>query len=102
MGWFSTATVVSTQYSQPTAGQTVTASTGINMLFVDPAGTLLTLTIVLPASPVDGQVFNIACSQIITTLTITGTIVGTLTTMALGGYARFVYSATASKWFRAG
>jgi hypothetical protein len=94
--------IVTTQYAQPTTGQTVTANPGVNTLFLDPAGTLATLTVVLPASPVEGQLFRVAAAQIITALTITGTIVGTLTTLALGGFAQFVYSATASKWFRTG
>lgn len=92
---------LSVQYAQPTTGQTVTGD-GSRIILIDPAGTLATLTVVLPASPVNGQECIIAASQILTALTITGTIVGTLTTMALGGFARFVYSATASKWFRAG
>lgn len=92
----------STQYAQPTTGQTVTANPGVAALFIDPAGTLATLTVVLPASPVEGQGFEMGSSQILTALTITGTIVGTLTTLALGGFARFRYSATASKWFRTG
>lgn len=94
--------VLATQYAVPTTGQTVTANAGTRVLFIDPAGTLVALTVVLPAGPVEGQDFLVASSQSITTLTITGTIVGTLTTLALGGFARFVYSATASKWFRAG
>lgn len=94
--------VVTTQYVQPTTGQTVTANVGVNALLIDPVGTLVALTVTLPPSPVEGQSFMIGCSQIITTLTITGTIVGTLTTLAVGGFARFCYSATASKWFRVG
>lgn len=94
--------VVVTQYATPTTGQTVTASSGVNALLLDPSGTLLALTVVLPSGPVDGQVFMIGCSQIITTLTITGTIVGTLTTFALGGFARFCYSGSGAKWFRVG
>lgn len=90
------------QYAAPTTGQTVTAGAGVDRLLIDPAGTLLALTVVLPASPSDGQSFTIATSQAITTLTITGSIVGTLATLALGGYARFIYSATAAKWLRAG
>ena len=93
---------VITQYAQPTTGQTVTANPGVNTLFIDPAGTLPTLTIALPANPVEGQVFRVGASQIITSLTITGTIVGTLTSLALGGFAQFVYSATSAKWFRVG
>lgn len=91
----------SIQYAVPTTGQTVTGD-GSAVICINPAGTLAALTVVLPASPFDGQECTIATSQILTSLTITGTIVGTLTTLALGGFARFVYSAQASKWFRAG
>lgn len=89
------------QYATPTTGQTVTGD-GSRIIIINPAGTLATLTVILPSSPVDGQECILAASQILTALTITGTIVGTLTTLALGGFARFVYSATAAKWFRAG
>lgn len=91
----------SVQYATPTTGQTVTGD-GSQIIIINPAGTLAALTVVLPASPTDGQQCVLATSQILTSLTITGTIVGTLTTLALGGFARFVYSATAAKWFRAG
>ena len=90
------------QYSVPTTGGTVTAGSNTRVMLLNPAGTLATLTVVLPASPVDGQDFIVSTSQILTALTITGTIVGTLTTLALGGFARFVYSADSSKWFRCG
>lgn len=94
--------VLVSQYAAPTTGQTVTALAGVEVLMINPAGTLAALTVVLPANPVDGQDFCVCTSQIITALTITGTIVGTLTTLALGGYAWFIYSATAAKWMRAG
>lgn len=94
--------IVVTQYEAPVAGATVNANAGTEVLFLNPAGTLATLTVVLPVTPVEGQDFTLATSQIITTLTITGAIVGTLTTLALGGFARFVYSAAAAKWFRCG
>lgn len=100
-GFSSPSNLRSIQYAAPTTGQTVTAD-GSNVLLLNPAGTLVALTVTLPANPSDGQDFVVATSQIITTLTITGTIIGTLTTLALGGFARFVYSATAAKWFRAG
>lgn len=91
-----------TQYAAPTTGQTVTAAVTTGVLFIDPAGTLAALTVVLPAGPVDGQIFRMATSQILTALTITGTIVGTLTTLAAAGSAQFIYSASGSKWFRTG
>lgn len=73
-------------------------------LLINPAGTLATLTVVLPSGSgmVDGKEISIASSQIVTALTVTGTIVGTLTALAVGGFARFAYSVTSSKWFRTG
>lgn len=100
--WGSSTNIVRTQYVAPTAGATVNANAGTEVLFLDPAGTLATLTVALPLNPVEGQDFTVSSSQIVTALTFTGTIVGTLTTLALGGFARFVYSATAAKWFRCG
>lgn len=91
------------QYATPTTGSTVTVVTGTTALLLNPAGTLVALTVALPSSPVDGQSITIATSQILSALTVSGgTLVGTLTTMALGGFARLVYGATAGVWFRAG
>lgn len=94
-------TFLSVQESAPTTGQTVTLTRARMVLgLINPAGTLAALTVVLPASSKDGDICTISTSQIITALTITGTIVGTLTTLALGGTATFIYSGTSSKWFR--
>lgn len=91
------------QAAAPSTGSTVVVNQGTTALLLNPAGTLATLTITLPSSPKDGQMLTIATSQILTSLTVNGgTIVGTLTTLALGGYAYFVYGATAAKWFRCG
>lgn len=93
-----------TQYTTPTAGATVTVTAGRNVtVLLNPAGTLATLTVALQGSPVDGDIVTIGTSQIITVLTVSGgTLVGTLTTLALGGYATFQYNSTATKWFRIG
>lgn len=96
-----------TQYAAPTTGQTVavTAFSGPKKtVFVEPAGALVALTITLPALA-DGQKVEIACSQAVTTLTMTpaaGSILGGLTTIAANGVASYVWSANASKWFKAG
>ena len=90
------------QYAQPTTGATVNINSNTDILAVDPAGLLLTLTVALPSSPRDGKIIKIAASQVITTLTLTGSIVGSLTTLALGGFAEFVFCSSANKWFRAG
>lgn len=93
---------VTTQYATPVSTDSITIASGVNVLLINPAGTIAALTVVLPASPINGQVCTITSSQIVTALTVTGTIVGTLTTLALGGFASFCYSSTAAKWFRTG
>jgi hypothetical protein len=95
--------IVPMQYAVPTTGQTVAMSANIGRLVLNPAGLLALLTITMPPSPTDGQECSFSTSQPITALTMSGgTIIGGLTTLALGGFASFVYSSGASSWFRAG
>lgn len=94
----------SIQYSTPTTGTTITSTAGIAQLVVNPAGTLLALTITFPASPVNGQTFGIGISQIITTLTLNtsdgSTIDGTITTSSINSNGGWIYSSTANIWFK--
>lgn len=94
----------SVQYTTPTTGSTVNASVGSNVfLLINPAGTLVALTLALNGSPVNGDLLTISSTQIITGLTMSGgTIIGALTTMAVATFARYMYSSDASKWFRVG
>lgn len=88
------------QYATPTTGQTVVAN-GAGALVINPAGTLVALTITFPASPVDGQAFEILSTQIVTTMTLSGgTIASALTTIGVNGAARWRYSTTAATWMR--
>lgn len=89
----------------PTTGATLNAGTrtGDLVLLVDPSGTLATLTVNMPNSPNDGDIATISTSQIITSLTIgNGTVINAPTTLAVGGFAQFIYNAAANKWFRIG
>jgi hypothetical protein len=92
------------QYTTPATGNTVTVnSTGTTWLFLNPAGTLLTLTVTLPASPTDQDSVKIFSSQAITTLTINGgTIIGALTTMAIGTFSEYTLFSDTSNWARTG
>lgn len=94
----------SVQYSTPTTGSTVVSTASIANLVCNPAGTLLALTITFPASPVNGQTFGIAISQIITTLTLNtsdgSTIDGTITTSSINSNGGWVYIASATTWFK--
>jgi hypothetical protein len=94
---------VGSQYATPATGTTVTVLAGTTVLQLNPAGTLATLTVDLTAVKVDGHEITISTTQILTALTISGgTIVGTLTTLAVAGFAKFKYNATADKFFRVG
>lgn len=92
------------QYATPATAATINVGANAHtVLFVNPAGTIATLTINLPSNPVDLNRVEIGSSQIVTSLTIgNGTVVGTLTTIAAGGFATFVYSSNTSSWFRMG
>lgn len=76
-------------------------SSGVN---IDAAGTLLAGTIVMPANPIDGQIVEIACDQIITNLTVSAntgqSIKNALTTLAAGGGFSYRYHATNTTWYR--
>lgn len=93
-----------TQYVAPTTGQTVNVNTnGYVQLFINPAGTILALTIALPGSPSDGDRLTLGSSQIVTGLTMSGgTVIGALTSLAVASFADYVYNATAASWFRMG
>lgn len=60
-------------YNTPTTGATITPAVGEQRTIINPAGTIATLTINTPASPVNGQIWGYASTQIVTALTITGT-----------------------------
>lgn len=96
------AAIDTVQYETPTTGSTVT-SNGKTQLILNPAGAILALTVVFPASPADGQRFGISSTQPITTLTLSGgTILAGLTTIGANGFAAWIYSNDASEWIRTG
>jgi hypothetical protein len=92
------------QYSTPTTGSTVSVNAnGYVCLFLNPAGSLVALTVSLPSSPTDGDVVEIHSSQAITTLTMSnGTIIGALTTMAIAAFAKYRYYSDTTSWARVG
>lgn len=92
------------QYSAPIAAATVTISANKPYLIVDPAGTLATLTIVLPTTPADGYIQRFSASAELTALTLNGggsdTISNAVTALAAGDSAGYLYKADVTKWFR--
>lgn len=91
------------QYSTATSG-TVTLAAATPVLVHEPGGTVSTLTITFPASPVDGQTQIISFVSAVTTLTWTPS-AGTTIAVAPGNPTAgsrfgFVYRAASTKWYR--
>lgn len=99
-------------YSVPTTGGTVTATAQNRNVIIEPAGTLSTLTLVLPAATTltQGQKLGFCTTQIVSTLTVTagtGTTVSTAPTAMLvpvvtGGAScvEWVYRQANTTWYR--
>lgn len=95
----------SLQYTTPVTTETVTTTAQMQSLVCNPAGTIAALTIVFPPSPVNGQQYQIAISQIITVLTLTAgtgaaTINGTITTTGVNSSGQWVYEITSNTWYK--
>ena len=88
----------------PTTGFTNTIANTTSYYVIEPAGTLATGTLTMPASPVNEQVVTIASTQTITALTHspnTGqTLKGALTTIAANGNASWIYRTANTTWYR--
>lgn len=93
----------------PTTGSSIVISSSVHRLIIDPAGTLATLTVTMPATPVDGQSVSVSAGSFgVTALTMlpnagqtfaTGAV---LTTLLPSGFAEFMYNATVARWYRVG
>lgn len=91
-------------YQTPTTGFSYTFAAGTQVLVMNPAGTLATGTITMPASPVDGMTIRFSSSQIITALTVSAntgqSIVSAVTTLTAGGGAAYIYRLANTTWYR--
>lgn len=90
----------------PAAAANVAVDGGVEHTLINNAATLASLTLTLPAAPVDGQVQAFSSRSNVTTLTLaagaTGRVIhGGPTTLTAAAPFRLVYSATANAWFRA-
>jgi len=90
-------------YQVLTTGFTYTFAAGTQVLVINPAGTLATGTITMPASPSDGMTITFSSTKIITALTVnanTGqTINNAVTTLSAGQSASYIYRASSTAWF---
>jgi len=88
-----------------TTGFSYIFASGTQTLVANPAGTLATGTITMPAAPADGMTITITTTQQITTLTIaanTGQNIGgtQVASMAANSALSFVYRLTNTTWYR--
>lgn len=89
------------QYAVPTVGQTVTIASNTDILIIEPAGLLASLTVNLPSGVPDGKRIGVTCTQVVTTLTFGGgTIINGITTFAAGIGVEYVYRGANSQWYR--
>ena len=92
-------------YQVLTTGFSYTFASGITTLLANPAGTLATGTITMPAAPADGMVITFMSTQEVTALTINGntgqSIGGTQATQLPANSAMsFVYRQSNTTWYR--
>jgi hypothetical protein len=87
----------------PTTGFAITIPDNCSSLLLDPAGTLATGTITMPAVPVDGQIVRLSSSQTVTALTLNAnagqTIAGAVSTLTAAAPASYQYALSVTKWF---
>jgi len=90
----------------PVTTDVVTPPAGTEIALINPAGTIAAMTLNMPASPYDGQPFEVAFDQVITALTMAApggaTLKGALTAAAAKGFGKWRYSKAATTWYRAG
>jgi len=89
-------------YQVPVTGFTYTFAAGTQVLVMNPAGTLATGTITMPALPADGMTITFSSSQQITALTMAGngaTVSNGITALAAGQAMAYIYRAASTTWF---
>lgn len=90
-------------YQVLTTGFSYTFAAGTQTLVINPAGTLATGTVTMPASPVDGMVITITSTQQVTALTVVGnsgqTVVGAPAQLAANSPVSFVYRLANTTWY---
>jgi hypothetical protein len=89
-------------YQTPTTGFSYTFAAGAQTLVMNPAGTLATGTITMPASPADGMTITFSSSQQITALTMAGngaSINSAVTFLPAKTAVAYMYRATGTTWW---
>jgi hypothetical protein len=92
------------QTATPTTGASITISDATGSLILKHTATIATLTITLPASPVNGQIVTISTRSAVTTLTLNAnagqTRYGAPTTISATAPVSFIYESATLSWYR--
>ena len=90
-------------YQAPTTGFSYTFAAGTTVLVMNPAGTLATGTITMPASPADGMTITFSSTQTITALTVNANtgqnIVSAPTVLPARQAGAYVYRLSNTTWY---
>lgn len=90
-------------YQASTTGFSYTFAAGVNVLVMNPAGTLATGTITMPASPADGMTITFSSTKQITALTLSGntgqTVVSGVTFLPANQATTYVYRLSNTSWY---
>lgn len=96
------------QNTTPTNGGSTPILTTVSVVNIDPAGVIASHTYTLPASTLnDGTVITLTCGQNgVTALTLNGgdgtTVVGAITTISAGQFAKYRYRSSTATYYRIG
>jgi hypothetical protein len=91
------------QVSTLTSGTITSNDTQQDIVIIHDAASLaITLTVALPATPIDGQRVTIVSRLGVTTLTLSSalTIIGSIATFAAAGFATYMYESSNNKWYK--
>ena len=90
-------------YQTPTTGFSYTFAAGTTVLVMNPAGTLATGTITMPAAPADGMTITFSSTQTITALTVSAntgqSIVSAATVLPARQATTYVYRLSNTTWY---
>lgn len=90
-------------YQVSTTGFSYTFAAGTTVLVINPAGTLATGTITMPASPADGMTISFSSTKQITALTLSGntgqTVVSAVTFLPANQATTYVYRLSNTSWY---
>ena len=101
--WLRVGAAATYLYEVVTTGFSVLFPAGVTQLILDPAGTLATGSITLPASPGDGQSVKVSSTHAVTAISFSAglnTVFGAPTSLSANVGVTFTYVLSKTTWFK--